>query len=84
MDTCWKSRVNADMNPKHFHVQIPEGSFTWIGGSLEPASNGDVWLCNPGGERVLKVPGRYVKETTQEETARRIVEDRRGSKAPLN
>ena len=72
------------MNPKHYHVQTPKGSFTWIGGRIEPASNGDVWLTKPGGERVLRVPRRYVKETTREETARRIVEDRRASKAPMN
>ncbi|MBI4662161.1 MAG: hypothetical protein HY735_25355 [Verrucomicrobia bacterium] len=72
------------MNPKHFHVQTPEGSFTWIGGSIEPAGNGDVWLCNPGGERVLKASAKCVRESSREETARRILEDRRAAKAPMN
>ena len=72
------------MNPKHYHVQTSEGSFTWIGGETQPADNGHVWLCTPGGERVLRVPAECVRESNREETARRIIEDRRASKAPLN
>lgn len=72
------------MNPKHYHVQTPAGSFTWIGGETQPAGENDVWLCSPRGERVLRVPADCVRPTTRDETPKRIQADLRTSKAPLN
>ena len=69
--------MTAKTEVRYYHVETPQTSMTWIGGSIEPAGvGGDVWLCSPTGRRILRVPGRYVKETTRQETARRIVEGR--------
>jgi len=68
----------------YFHVSTPDASFTFLGGPSSPADNGDVWLTNPSGEHVLKVPASCVRRSNREETARRIVETRIPSKAPLN
>lgn len=72
------------MTAKRYHVQTPEGSFTWIGGETQPARDNNVWLCSPGGEQVLCVPANCVKPTTREEPAQQMQADLRASKAPLN
>lgn len=64
------------MKPKHYRVQTPEGSFSWIGGETKLAGDHDVWLCTPGGERVLRVPANCVRESSREETTVRIEQDR--------
>jgi len=72
----------------HFLVTIPEAglALTWIGGGLKLSKTpgGKVWLTAPSGRPVLEVDGRHVQPSTPEETAKRILEDRRASKAPLN
>ena len=68
----------------YYLVQTSQVAFSWVGGKAEPAGNGFVWLTKVGGERVLKVPSNCVRESSRELTARRIVEGRRASKAPLN
>jgi hypothetical protein len=65
-------------------VQTPEVSMTWIGGELIPADNGHVWLTNPSGKPVFKVPSTYVKPSTKEEAAQRILDDKRAAKAKYN
>jgi len=68
----------------YFHVSTPDASFTFLGGPSSPADNGDVWLTNPSGEHVLKVPASCVRESSREKTAKRIEDDRVASKAPMN
>jgi len=68
----------------YYLVQTPDVSFSWIGGEAKPAGAGMVWLCKPDGEPVLKVPENCVRRSTREETAQRILNDRRVSKAPMN
>ncbi len=73
------------MNTALFYlVQTPEVSLTWIGGPLLPAEPGHVWLTNPSGKPVLKVPKDYVQQTTKEQTAQRIINDKRAAKAKYN
>lgn len=60
-------------------VQTPEVSLTWIGGPLKPAEPGHVWLTNPSGKPVLKVPAASVTPSSKEETAQRILDDKRAT-----
>jgi hypothetical protein len=74
-------------HPFHFLVSIPEAglSLTWIGGGLKPSkSPGKLWLTTPDGRPVLEVDKRHVQPSTLEQTAQRIIEDRRAAKARLN
>ena len=71
------------MKPKHYRVQTPEGSFSWIGGETKLAGDHDVWLCTPGGERVLRVPANCVRESSREETTVRIEQDRARQQSAL-
>ena len=64
-------------------VQTPEVSMTFIGGPL-PADPGYVWLTNPSGKPVFKVKECYVQQSTKEEAAQRMIEDRRHAKARYN
>ena len=68
--------------PAHYLVTTPALTFTWIG-TAEP-DGAFVWLCTPDGRRVLRAPKAYVRESTLEETAARIVADRRAVRAALN
>ncbi len=68
----------------YYRVEANEAAFTWLGGPIKPGGPGMVWLCNPGGDPVLEVSAACVKPSSRAEIARRIIEDRRASKAPLN
>jgi hypothetical protein len=71
----------------YFTVDLPEVgmALTWIGGGLQRSKrDGHVWLTTPGGEPVLEVPRGQVHPSNPEEVARRIVQERRLVKAPLN
>jgi len=71
----------------YFIVELPETglALTWIGGGLRPSKRpGRVWLTAPGGRPVLEVERAHVHPSNAEDTARRILEERRLSKAPLN
>jgi hypothetical protein len=65
-------------------VQTPEVSMTFIGGPLLPAEPGFVWLTNPSGKPVFKVQESYVQQSTKEEVAQRILDDKRAAKAKNN
>jgi hypothetical protein len=67
---------------KHFLVTTPKVRFTFIG-TAEP-DGGHVWLCGPDGRRLFRVPQDAVRECTPEETAQRIVQDRRAACAGRN
>jgi hypothetical protein len=74
-------------HPFHFLVSIPEAglALTWIGGEPRASkSAGKVWLTSPDGRPVLEVERRHVQPSTPEQTAERIIQDRRAPKAPLN
>lgn len=67
----------------HYLIETPEVCLSWIGGPAQP--DGDhVWLVTPDGKRVLRVPRSYVTQTTPEETALRILADRRALTAERN
>lgn len=71
----------------YFIVELPETglALTWIGGGLKPSKRpGHVWLTTPGGDPVLEVPAAQVHPSTPEDTARRILAERRLAQAPLN
>lgn len=65
-----------------FLIESPQARFTWIG-TAEP-DGAHYWLCTPGGNRVLRVPAEFVRESTLEETAQRIEQDRRAKLAGRN
>jgi len=74
-------------HPFHFLVSLPETglAMTWIGGELKASRTpGRVWLTSPDGRPVLEVERRHVQPSTPEQTAERIIQDRRAPKAPLN
>ena len=71
----------------YFFVELPEVgmALTWIGGGLRRSKRaGHVWLTTPKGEPVLEVPRFQVHPSNPEEVARRIVQERRLAKAPMN
>lgn len=72
----------------HYHyVDLPEVgmAITLIGGPLQPSERpGYVWLTTPGGEPILEAPRAQVHPSSPEDLARRIMEARRLSKAPMN
>jgi len=71
----------------HFIVELPGTgmALTWIGGGLKASKRpGRVWLTNPIGDPVMEVPRAQVYPTTPEDMARRILAERRLTKAPLN
>lgn len=75
------------MTAFYFYVEDLESGFcaTWIGGGLKKSKRpGYVWLTKPGGEPILEIKREYVHPSTREETARRLREDARARKAPLN
>ncbi len=70
------------MNTDFYLVQTPALCFTFIG-RTEP--DGDhVWLCAPGGRRLLRVPREYVQPSTLEETAVWLAADRQAALASRN
>jgi hypothetical protein len=73
------------MTANYFLVETPEVTFTFIGSvQHDELTPGLVWLCTPGGQRLLQCPAKCVSESTREQTAERIMDDRRASRAPLN
>lgn len=63
----------------HYLVETPAMCFTFVG-QAEP--DGEfIWLCALNGKRLLRVPREQVRESSPEETAHRIVEDRRAALA---
>jgi hypothetical protein len=71
--------------PHYFLVETPEVTFTFIGSvQHDPLAPGLVWLCAPGGRPLLQCPEKYVSESTPEQTAQRIMADRRASRAWRN
>jgi hypothetical protein len=71
----------------HFLIELPGtgmGLF-WIGGGLKRSKRpGYVWLTTPGGDPVLEVARTQVHPSTPEDTARRILAERRLARAPMN
>jgi hypothetical protein len=60
-------------------------ALTFIGGPLQPSQRpGYVWLTAPDGRRVLEAQRSQVHPSSREDLTRRIVEERRLAKAPLN
>jgi hypothetical protein len=60
-------------------------AMTLLGGPLNPSKRpGYVWLTVPDGRPVLEVPRSHVHPSNREDMARRILEERRRAKVPLN
>ena len=71
----------------YFLVELPETgmALTWIGGGLKASQKPNhAWLTTPSGEPVLEVPRAQIHPSTPEDTAKRILAERRLAKAPLN
>lgn len=68
-----------------YHVQTPEVSLTFIGQCRpDPNDNRRVLLCSPGGDPLLSVERRFVRKSSQAETAERLREDARARAGRLN
>ncbi len=70
------------MKTAHYLVQTTVLCFTFIG-QAQPDGAHD-WLCTPDGRRMLRVPREHVHPSTLEETAARLVADRRAALASRN
>lgn len=71
----------------YFLVELPGTgmALTWIGGGLKPSKRPNhVWLTAPDVRPVLEAPRDHVRPSSREDLARRIIEERRLAKAPLN
>jgi hypothetical protein len=63
------------MKTDHYIIETPEVSMTFIG-TIEP--DGDyAWMCNPRGDRILRVESKYVRKTSPQETADKMFADAR-------
>ena len=71
----------------YFLVELPETglALTWIGGGLKASQKPDhAWLTTPSGQPVLEVPRAHIHPSNPQDLAKRILEERRLAKAPMN
>ena len=71
----------------YFLVEIPETglALTWMGGGLKSSKRpGFAWLTTPDGRPVMEVLRDHVHPSNPDDLTRRILEERRPAKAPLN
>lgn len=76
------------MKAKYWHVQTPEMveqeiSMTFIG-TIKSSRPGYVWLCSPGGNKIMEVPNHCVKRSSREECAKRLEFDALHNKRGMN
>jgi len=76
------------MNQKltYYHVLTPEGlSMTFIGGPVLPGDDEDhVWLTTPDNKPLFRVRREHVRESSREDTVRRLLADMRAARMRSN
>jgi hypothetical protein len=81
----WQGMTHPNITAKtlsYFLIETPEVTLTFIGSvQHDPLAPGMVWLCAPGGRRLIQCPGKWVAESTREQTAQRILADARAIRA---